>query len=352
MSLQNKKNYDKVFEEFKKLEKDIDGFYKILGRGAFGEVREVRLKGRLHAAKLVEKEKSDNIEPDILKDKNIIKIVKFSEKKIFDKYYDLIIMENAVLRDIGKLFLFLSDKNLLKLINIPFLEIISDNLLRYFALQIINGLESLERHDLVHFDIKPENLLITSGLVLKISDFSFLKNLKHASEHFKIPGGTHGFVSPEYYSKEKINKEIAKKQDYFALGCTIYFLKFGHRLLKYKKYEEKIKNEIRVIELLSKNMNKLKSNLLLDIDFINFICGLVEYSPNERFSFEDIYRDKWLNKSNQDILYVKYAFCEGEEDKQMRELIKSDFLIDKKKELNKRRRKFIFKRHNKNKIVL
>ena len=60
MSLQNKKNYDKVFEEFKKLEKDIDGFYKILGRGAFGEVREVRLKGRLHAAKLVEKEKYDN----------------------------------------------------------------------------------------------------------------------------------------------------------------------------------------------------------------------------------------------------------------------------------------------------
>ena len=351
MALQNKKNYDKVFEEFKNLEKDINDFYRVLGKGAFGEVRDVRINGKLYAAKLVEKERRDNIEPDILKNKNIITIIRVLEKNIFDKFYDLIIMEKAVLKDVGTLFPFLSIKNLLKLINNPFLDIISDNLLRYFTLQIINGLETLERYDLVHFDIKPENLLITSGLILKISDFSFLKNLKHASEQIKIPGGTLGFVSPEFYRKEKINKEIAKKQDYFALGCTIYFLKFGHRLLKYRKYEEKIKNEIRVIELLSKNINKLKSNLLLDIDFINFICGLVGYSPDERFSFEDIYRNKWLNKSNKDIHYIKYNFCEGEEYKQLIELAKSDFVMDKKKELNKRRRKFIFNRHNKNRIV-
>ena len=351
MALQNKKNYDKVFEEFKNLEKDINDFYRVLGKGAFGEVRDVRINGKLYAAKLVEKERRDNIEPDILKNKNIITIIRVLEKNIFDKYYDLIIMEKAVLKDVGTLFPFLSVKNLLKLINNPFLDIISDNLLRYFTLQIINGLETLERYDLVHFDIKPENLLITSGLILKISDFSFLKNLKHASEQIKIPGGTLGFVSPEFYRKEKINKEIAKKQDYFALGCTIYFLKFGHRLLKYRKYEEKIKNEIRVIELLSKNINKLKSNLLLDMDFINFICGLVGYSPDERFSFEDIYRNKWLNKSNKDIHYIKYNFCEGEEYKQLIELAKSDFVMDKKKELNKRRRKFIFNKHNKNRIV-
>ena len=352
MELQNKKNYDKVFEQFKMLNKEITNFYKVLGKGAFGEVREVGINGKLYAAKLVEKEKRDNIEPDILRDKNIIKIVKVSEKKIFDKYYDLIIMEKAVLKDLGTLNYFLSKKNLLKLINNPFLEAIPDNLLRYFTLQIINGLETLERNDLVHFDIKPENLLITSGLILKISDFSLLRNLKYESEQFKIPGGTRGFLSPEFYRKDKINKDIAKKQDYFALGCTIFFLKFGDRLLKYRKYEENKKNEIRIIELLNKNIMNLKSNLLLDNDFINFICGLIHYSPEERFCFEDIYRNKWLNKSNKDICYVKYAFCEGEEDKQMRELAKSDFLMDKKKELNKRRRKFIFNRHNKNKTVL
>ena len=43
-----------------------------------------------------------------------------------------------------------------------------DNILRFFVRQIVDGLETLERSELVHFDIKPENLLITSGLNLKI----------------------------------------------------------------------------------------------------------------------------------------------------------------------------------------
>ena len=110
MALQNKKNYDKVFEEFKNLEKDIIDFYRVLGKGAFGEVRDVRINGKLYAAKLVEKEKRDNIEPDILKNKNIITIIRVIEKNIFDKYYDLIIMEKAVLKDIGHYFLFYLEK--------------------------------------------------------------------------------------------------------------------------------------------------------------------------------------------------------------------------------------------------
>ena len=170
----SKKNYDKVFEEFKRQDEDIEDFRRPLGRGAFGEVREVLIGSKIYAAKLVEKEKSDNLEPERLRGANIIKIVKICEREIDKSYYDLIIMEKAVLKDIGTLISFISDKNLLKLINNPFIEVIGDNLLRFFVKQIIVGLETLDRSELVHFDIKPENLLISSGLNLKISDFSFL----------------------------------------------------------------------------------------------------------------------------------------------------------------------------------
>jgi serine/threonine protein kinase len=350
----NKSKYDNVFQEFKKIDKEIQDFGKILGKGAFGEVREVRICSKIYAAKLVEKEKSDNIEPEKLRGSNIIKIFKISEKHIFEKYYDLIIMEKAVLKDIGTLVVFLCEKNLLKLINIPFNGIMSDNLLRYFVYQIIDGLETLERSELVHFDIKPENLLITTGLNLKISDFSFLKSLRREPRDFKIPGGTAGFVSPEYYRREKINGEMAKKQDYFALGATIYYLKFNHRLLKYKKYDDNKYNENRVIDILQKKIPQIKSNLFLDKDYIDFVCSLIEYGPDDRPTFEEIYRNKWLNKTRQDVHKIKLFFCEGEEDKQMRELIKSDYLLMKKKEL-KTCNKFTFKgiqKSTKNKIVL
>ena len=352
--LPNKSKYDNVFQEFKKLEPEIKDFTRLLGKGAFGEVREARIGSKLFAAKLVEKEKSDNVEPEKLRGSNIIRIFKVSERKIFEKYYDLIIMEKAVLNNIGKLFDYLCDKNLLKLINIPINGIISDSLLRFFVKQIIDGLETLERNKLVHFDIKPENLLITSGLNLKISDFSFLKNLRHETKTFKIPGGTHGFVSPEYYRKEKINGEIAKKQDYFALGATIYFLKFGNRLIEIKKSNDNRANEARVINLLQTNIAKIKSNLSLDKDFIDFLCSLIEYSPEDRPSFEEIYRNKWLNKTKKDNYNITDYFCDGDENKTMRELAKSDYLINKKKELRKCN-KFTFKairKIKKNRIVL
>ena len=344
----SKKNYNKIFEEFKNKEEDIEGFNRLLGRGAFGEVREVIIAGKTYAAKLVEKEKSDNLEPEKLRGTNIIKIVKISERFFDNRYYDLIVMEKAVLKDIGTLINFLCEKNLLKLINKPFNEFIGDNILRFFVRQIINGLETLDRADLVHFDIKPENILITSGLNLKISDFSFLKNLTIGDKEFKIPGGTHGYVSPEYYKKERITAEIAKKQDYFALGATIYFLKFGHRLLKYKKYDEEPLNLLRVIDLLQRDISIIKSNLLLDRDFVKFLCSLIQYLPEKRANFEHIIRDKWLNKNKKEISNIINSFSEGEEDKLMRELIKSDYLIEKKNEIKaSQASKFKFKKRKK-----
>ena len=125
-----KKDYSTIFEQFQNLDKDIQGFGRSLGSGAFGEVREVRIGNKIYAAKLVEKEKSDNLDPEGLRGKNIIKILKMTEKNIDNKYYDLIIMEKAVLKDLGTLITYICKKNLLKLIHSPFIELISDNLLR------------------------------------------------------------------------------------------------------------------------------------------------------------------------------------------------------------------------------
>ena len=44
------------------------------------------------------------------------------------------------------------------------MEIIWNNFLKVLIMQIIRGLEILDRNELVHFDIKPENLLIQQVL--------------------------------------------------------------------------------------------------------------------------------------------------------------------------------------------
>ena len=336
------KNYDEVFEHFRKnYEKEIK-FRNLLGKGAFGKVRECLIGNNIYAAKLVEREKSGKIDPEKLRGKNIIEIMKISQSKFGDKYYDLIIMENALLKDTKTFITNLFNFKLLKTINYPFDEIVGNNILRFLTRQIVNGMETLERNELVHFDIKPENILITSELNIKISDFSFLKDLNQENDELITPGGTKGYVPPEYYENKKVKINLAKKHDYFALGATLFFLKFNKPLLKYKDNLSNENANIHVINLLQKSISLLKSNLLLDKDFISFLSSLIDYLPEERPDFEDIYRNKWLNENREEIKEITNSYYQNDERKLIMELIKSDFLIEKKKQ-NKNIKKSRFK---------
>jgi serine/threonine protein kinase len=238
-------------------------------------------------------------------------------------------MEKAILRDLGKLNNYFHDHNLLKLkYEYPFDEQLEDTLLRYYARQIIDGLEILDRNDYVHFDIKPDNILITANLVLKLSDFSILKKLDYKVEEFKIPGGTPGYITPEYYEKQKISPEYIKSQDYFGLGSTLFYLKFGKQFLKYKKYEDKKLIADRLVDILIRNNNFIEKQKLMDKDLIYFFLKLIKVKPHERFNFEELYRNKWLNK-NMDNLDNVVANFETDEEKLLLELQKQDFIIKK-----------------------
>lgn len=338
MSDINKKSkYYKLFEEFqRKNDKDILGIGKILGSGTFGEVRDIKFKNKIMAGKIIErniKEKSEEEELSMeLRGQNIIRINKIYELNKNDKHYSLIIMDKAVLRDLGKLNEFYHKYNLLKLIfEKPFDETAGDYLLRFYSKQIIKGLEILNRNDYGHFDIKPENLLISINLVLKLSDFSLLKKL---GEIDKIPGGTPGYFSPDYYLNKHLNHDNLQKQDYFALGASLFKLKYGKSLLNFKRYDDKKMNADRIIDCLERDITFIKSQKLTDNDFSDFLISLIQYKPEDRPSFEKIIRNKWLNKNSEELEKVITTF-ESDEEKLIIELQKKDFLDPIEKKLEK-----------------
>ena len=67
--------YLKIFEKFKAYE-EIKSIGKVLGRGAFGEVREINYNNKMLAGKLLEKDKNEKSPEEIyfseLRGKNII----------------------------------------------------------------------------------------------------------------------------------------------------------------------------------------------------------------------------------------------------------------------------------------
>ena len=344
-------NFDSIFDYFKKNDSQIEYFGKTLGKGLYSEVREVKLKNseKKMAAKLVKKENDNLKETELvqeLRGNNIIKMNKIISREINGEDYDLIIMEKEILRDLGKLTEFYYKHNLLKLIiEDPFDQKIGDNFLTFYAKQIIDGLETLDRNYFVHFDIKPENLLITINLNIKLSDFGLITKVRDGGGKIKIPEGTQGFLTKEYFNKEKVTADVARKQDYFALGSTLFYLKYGEYLLKYKKFDEPMLNAERIMELLNIKIAYIRSRKESDQEFIDFLTSLLHYNPDERPSFEQIYRNKWVNANREELELITSSNINDEE-KVIMELQKSDYLINKEKELPKKKQNFRFKKKN------
>lgn len=87
------------------------------------------------------------------------------------------------------------------------------------ATQIAEGLHEAHEQGVVHRDIKPQNILLTSKGQVKILDFG-LASLTGRSKLTKT-GTTLG--TPAYMAPEQLEgRDVDRRADIWALGCVLY----------------------------------------------------------------------------------------------------------------------------------
>ena len=105
------------------------------------------------------------------------------------------------------------------------------------------------------------------------------------------------------------------------------------------------------IKFLDKDINYIQSCKIVDKDFISFLTNLITFNPNERLKFEEIYKNKWINK-NVDIINKIVEDYDENDEKLIIVLQKQDFFIQKNEifqnnyphnDSNKKNKKFIRK---------
>ena len=90
---------------------------------------------------------------------------------------------------------------------------------------VLRGMNELHKKNIVHLDIKPENILIGNSGKYKIADLGMARFLLKISEADNIPEGDCRYLSKELLSKEVLNNiPDLKKSDIFSLGMTAYEL--------------------------------------------------------------------------------------------------------------------------------
>ena len=327
------------------LEKHNFKYDSILGKGGFGSVYSVYVGNSICALKVVniyknnkKKEILNKIIKAIENEFTITKVLRSKycirtigiyrdENKLTDTLIYSLIMEKISYCDLKYFIYYLNYGNCFNINNNDKYfknKFFNNNLfiLKFFSKQIIQSIDFLYNHNLVHCDIKPENFLIDNGFILKISDFSVLKKIeKH--KKIKLNSTTWNIKGPEYYtSLKEVDPNNGYKIDIFGFGLLLYYFLFQEHVLNDdndkiflndKNNDIKEKNNY-LYHKINETINKIRYDRLhyIDNELKELIISMIHPDINERLNIRDLINNKWINDDN-NIINQIYNINEGEE---------------------------------------
>ena len=326
----------KYFNKYKKYPDTSLQFYKygrLIGQGAFGKVNLGLniLTGRIVAVKSFNKKNSeltgDNMkkikyETDLMKKLNHPNITKILEMFEDEKFF-LIIMEYI---NGGNLFSFVKKRRKL-----------SEKTAKFLFRQIILGIKYIHEQNIVHRDIKLENLLIDLNNNVKICDFGIGRKIENKKQLLHDQCGTLMYMAPEILLSSKEKGYEGFPVDIWSAGISLYIMLSGTLPFNYKNKKKHKNNaeeeddgeeeEESISSSKSKSKKNDEDNFELQYNIVykepkhiekisdearDLLKGLLNKDPKKRLTCEQILNHPWLynfkeenNSSNKFHLFTK-----------------------------------------------
>ncbi|XP_042192259.1 serine/threonine-protein kinase 17B [Callorhinchus milii] len=257
---------------------------KELGRGKFAVVKKCieKATGKEYAAKFLKKRRRGlDCKAEIIHEIAVLEVAK-SNPRVIDLYevYEttneiILVLEYAAG---GELFsLCVADPE----------ETSSENDVIRLVRQIIEGVNFLHQNNIVHLDLKPQNILLSSSPPLgdiKIVDFGLSRRVGSAGELREITG------TPEYVAPEILNYEpISTATDMWSIGVLTYMLLTGESPFQGEDKQETFLNISQVnVDYSDEVFDGISKTA------IEFIEQLLVKNPEERSSAEVCLSHLWL----------------------------------------------------------
>ncbi|XP_076035636.1 serine/threonine-protein kinase Nek5-like isoform X2 [Oratosquilla oratoria] len=97
-------------------------------------------------------------------------------------------------------------------------ETFEEKRILYWFIQLTFAVQYLHNNDILHRDLKTQNIFLTTSNLIKLGDFGIARFLRNKEDLATTAIGTPYYLSPEICRRQPYNH----KSDMWALGCILY----------------------------------------------------------------------------------------------------------------------------------
>jgi serine/threonine-protein kinase ULK/ATG1 len=180
---------------------------------------------------------------------------------------------------------------------------IKEKYAQFYFSQLANGLRYLYNNNIVHRDIKPRNILLTSNRrVLKIADFGFARQVAQENHMYQTVCGSPLYMAPEIIKKSDYNNQT----DLWSLGMILFEILYGfhpfHNCKSIPELKSVISNEEIIIPPVD-TRNEVSEECL------DFLRKLLQKDVLHRFTWEQFFDHPWVRSLEDDKKNYKNILC-------------------------------------------
>uniref|UniRef100_W5M741 non-specific serine/threonine protein kinase n=1 Tax=Lepisosteus oculatus TaxID=7918 RepID=W5M741_LEPOC len=154
---------------------------------------------------------------------------------------------------------------------------------REIACQLVSALYYLHSHRILHRDMKPQNILLGKGGVVKLCDFGFARAMSVSTLVLTSIKGTPLYMSPELVEE----KPYDHTADLWSLGCILYELHTGAPPF----YTNSI---FQLVQLIVRDPVKWPESM--SPDCTSFLKGLLTKDPQKRLSWPHLLKHPFVSE--------------------------------------------------------
>ncbi|XP_047449428.1 serine/threonine-protein kinase SIK3 homolog isoform X3 [Mugil cephalus] len=181
--------------------------------------------------------------------------------------------------------------------------------------QIVAAVHFCHCRNIVHRDLKAENLLLDHNLNIKIADFGF-SNIFSRGQLLKTWCGSPPYAAPELFEGKEYD---GPKVDIWSLGVVLYVLVCGAL-----PFDGSTLQNLRARVL----SGKFRIPFFMSTDCEYLIRHMLVLEPSRRLSMEQICKNKWMRQGDPDPEFDRLiAECEQVKKEREIELINEQILI-------------------------